>query len=76
MDKYTISELAYENGYAAAIERIKTFINAIKLMDGNSFVHSWYESADICFEFDNESYKKFINELIKEVGLFKETMEE
>ena len=84
MDEHTATEIAYKNGYEAGynvakseiLYRIKNFINKLKSIDGNEFINSWYESADICFEFDNESYENFIDNLVKEMNLFEEVIKE
>ena len=48
------------------VEVAKKFADKIKSQDGNAFITEWYENADICYEFDNEAYGKFIDSALKE----------
>lgn len=45
---------------------IKEFAEKIKEIDGNEFIEEWYESADICYAFNNDEFKAFIDKLVEE----------
>jgi hypothetical protein len=62
MDIYTAVESAYKNGYEAGI---KKFAEKVKAQNGNNFLESWYESADICYEFNQEKFESFIDNLVR-----------
>lgn len=48
-------------------EAIKEFAEKLKSYNHNEFIHSWYESADLCYEFDDSAYEIFIDKLVKEM---------
>lgn len=64
MDLYAATEQAYKNGYKAGI---KEFAEKIKAKNGNYFLESWYESADICYEFNQEEFESFVDNLVQEM---------
>lgn len=64
MDQYTMTEQAYKNGYNAALKELS---EKIKAQNGNDFLDSWYESADICYEFNQEVFEAVIDELVAQM---------
>ena len=55
-----------------AIKNLKTearkeFAEKIKEKNGNDFLRSWYEGADECYEFNQEAFEMFIDNLLKEM---------
>lgn len=49
------------------IEVLRDFAEKLKSYNHNEFIHSWYESADLCYEFDDSAYEIFIDNLVKEM---------
>ena len=49
------------------IKTAKEFAEKIKEKNGNDFLRSWYEDADECYEFNQEAFEKFIDNLLKEM---------
>lgn len=64
MDVFMATELAYKNGYKAAV---KKFAEKVKEQNGNHFLVSWYESGDECYEFDQDKFESFIDNLVKDM---------
>lgn len=49
------------------IKTAKEFAEKIKEKNGNDFLRSWYEGADECYEFNQEAFEEFIDNLLKEI---------
>lgn len=64
MDQCTMTEQAYKNGYNAALKELS---DKIKAQNVNDFMDSWYESADICYEFNQEVFEAVIDELVAQM---------
>ena len=64
MDIYTATEQAYKNGYENGIKALAKRINK---QNGNAFIEEWYESADICYAFNQSEFQIFIDDLVKEL---------
>lgn len=62
MDQYTMTEQAYKNGYNAALKELSA---KIKAQNGNDFMDSWYESADICYEFNQKVFESVIDDIVE-----------
>lgn len=45
----------------------KEFAERLKEKNGDDFITEWYESADICYEFNQEEFEAFIDNLLKEM---------
>ena len=64
MDIYTATELAYKNGYENGI---KKFAEKVKAQNGNYFLESGYDGADIYCEFNQEEFESFVDNLVKTI---------
>ena len=51
---------------AIKLTRIE-FAEKVKAINGNEFLTSWYESADICYEFNQEEFEAYIDNLLEEM---------
>ena len=55
---------SYQKGES---EGQKKFAEKVKAINGNEFLTSWYESADICYEFNQEEFEAYIDNLLEEM---------
>lgn len=46
---------------------IRKFAEKVKEQNGNNFIEEWYESADLCHEFNQEEFAAAIDVLVNEM---------
>ena len=61
----SLNLITHQNAIKSKV--IKDFAERVKSENGNGFLCSWYESADVVVAFDQDKFDKFIDNIVKEL---------